>query len=105
METTDVILEETKMKNENLKMVALSKTLIHCINPENKEKSITQNNPENASHKIFEISWKVFKYGVFFFFFFSVFSPNAGKYGPEKIPHLDTFHAVPGSSIKVFEQT
>ena len=22
-----------------------------------------------------------------------VFSPNAGKYGPEKTPHLDTFHA------------
>ena len=25
---------------------------------------------------------------------FSVFSPNAGKYGPEKTPYLDTFHAV-----------
>ena len=24
----------------------------------------------------------------------SFFSPNAGKYGPEKIPYLDTFHAV-----------
>ena len=23
-----------------------------------------------------------------------VFSPNTGKYGPEKTPHLDTFHAV-----------
>ena len=27
-------------------------------------------------------------------FFWSVFSPNAGKYGPEKTPYLDTFHAV-----------
>ena len=27
-------------------------------------------------------------------FFWSVFSPNAGKYGPEKTPHLDTFYAV-----------
>ena len=26
--------------------------------------------------------------------FLSVFSPNVGKYGPEKIPYLDTFHAV-----------
>ena len=26
--------------------------------------------------------------------FLSVFSLNAGKYGPEKMPHLDTFHAV-----------
>ena len=43
------------------------------------------------------------KYGVFsglFFLAFGlntnryVFSPNAGKYGPEKTPYLDTFHAV-----------
>ena len=27
--------------------------------------------------------------------YFSVFNPNIGKYGPEKTPHLDTFHAVP----------
>ena len=27
-------------------------------------------------------------------FLHSVFSPNAGKYGPEKLPYLDTFHAV-----------
>ena len=24
----------------------------------------------------------------------SVFSPNTGKYGPEKTPYLDSFHAV-----------
>ena len=24
----------------------------------------------------------------------SIFSPNAGEYGPEKTPYLDTFHAV-----------
>ena len=27
-------------------------------------------------------------------FFWSVFSKNAGKYRPEKTPHLETFHAV-----------
>ena len=27
-------------------------------------------------------------------FFWSVFSPNVGKYGPEKAPYLDTFHAI-----------
>ena len=27
--------------------------------------------------------------------YLSAFSPNAGKYGPEKTPYLDTFHAVP----------
>ena len=26
--------------------------------------------------------------------YLSVFSPNAGKYGPEKTPYLDTSHAV-----------
>ena len=26
--------------------------------------------------------------------FLSVFSPNAGKYEPEKTPYLDTFHAM-----------
>ena len=25
--------------------------------------------------------------------YLSAFSPNAGKYGPEKTPYLDTFHA------------
>ena len=27
-------------------------------------------------------------------FFWSVFSPNTEKYGPEKTPYLDNFHAV-----------
>ena len=27
-------------------------------------------------------------------FFYFVFSPNAGKYGPEKTPYSDNFHAV-----------
>ena len=27
-------------------------------------------------------------------FFWSLFSPNTGKNGPEKTPYLDTFHAV-----------
>ena len=26
--------------------------------------------------------------------YLSVFSPNAGKYGPEKTPYLNTFHVV-----------
>ena len=26
--------------------------------------------------------------------YLSIFSPNAGKYGPEKTPYLDTFHKV-----------
>ena len=49
-------------------------------------------------------AWKVSKFGVFsgpYFplfglnaLYLSVFSPNSGKYGPEKTPYLDTFHAV-----------
>ena len=47
-------------------------------------------------------AWKVSKYGIFLVHIFplldwyyrSVFSQNAGKYGPEKTPYLDTFHAV-----------
>ena len=35
------------------------------------------------------------KYRVFFW---SVFSPNTGKYGPEKTPYLDTFQAVQKTS-------
>ena len=31
--------------------------------------------------------------------YLSVFSPNAGKYEPEKTPYLDTFHAVPTETI------
>ena len=34
------------------------------------------------------------KYGVFSGLYFPVFRPNIGKYGPEKTPYLDTFHAV-----------
>ena len=34
------------------------------------------------------------KYRVFSGPYFPVFSPNTGKYGPEKAPYLDTFHAV-----------
>ena len=34
------------------------------------------------------------KYGVFSGPYFTVFSPNAGKCGPEKTSYLDTFHTV-----------
>ena len=41
--------------------------------------------------------WKLSKYGVFSVPYFPVFRLNTGitrKYGPEKPPYLDTFHAV-----------
>ena len=54
----------------------------------------------SSSRKI-NTAWKVSKYGVisdpyFPAFGLSVFSPNAGKYGPEITPYLDTFQAVKG---------
>ena len=36
----------------------------------------------------------MFKYGVSSGPYFPVFSPNTGKYEPEKTPYLDNFHAV-----------
>ena len=42
-------------------------------------------------------AWKVSKYGVISAPYFSVFSPNTGKYGPETTPYLDTFYAVVNS--------
>ena len=43
------------------------------------------------------------KYGVFSGPYFPVFRLNTEKYGPEKSPYLDTFHAV--SSIEQFLST
>ena len=37
---------------------------------------------------------KVSKYGVFSGRYFPVFELNTEKYGPEKTPYLDTFHAL-----------
>ena len=39
-------------------------------------------------------AWKMSKYGVFSSPYFPVFSLDTGKYGPEKAPYLDIFHAV-----------
>ena len=46
-------------------------------------------------------AWKVSKYGDFPGLYFPVFSPNAGKHGPEKSPYLDTFHAVNAIGISL----
>ena len=37
----------------------------------------------------------------FFWSVFPVFSPNAGKYGPEKTSYLDNFHAVIAMMIEL----
>ena len=35
----------------------------------------------------------------------SVFNPNEGKYGPEKIPNTDTFYAVKLDGTKILEDS
>ena len=37
--------------------------------------------------------WNVSKYGIFIWSVFSRIRKKAGKYGQEKTPYLDTFHA------------
>ena len=69
-------------------------------------------------HSYIITGWKMSKCGVFSGPYFPtfvlkrrdmeylfVFSPNAGKYGPEKTPYLDTFHLVHGKlySTDVFK--
>ena len=58
-------------------------------------------NASNMIRGVFSTAWKVSKYGVVsgpyftpFELYLFVFSPNAGKYGPEKTPYCVTFHAV-----------
>ena len=44
------------------------------------------------------------KYGVFSGPYFPVFSPNTGKYGPEKTPFLDTFQPIISKLFKKIMQ-
>ena len=60
--------------------MTITRFSVFCITSSNRKSSIT--------------AWKVTKYGVFSGPCFHVFSPNTGKYGPEKTPYLDTNHAV-----------
>ena len=54
--------------------------------------SIDDDNDEDLVYTIH--CEKNVKCGVFPGSYFPVFSPNTGKYRPEKTPYLDTFHAV-----------
>ena len=42
-----------------------------------------------------DTAWRVSKYGVFS-------GANAGKYGPEKTPYLDTYHVVWSKKTEAF---
>ena len=55
---------------------------------------VTQNSHKDDSIVQSSTAWKVSKYWVFSGSYFPVFSPNTGKYGPEKTLYLDTFYAV-----------
>ena len=45
------------------------------------------------------------KYGVFSGPYFPVFRPTTGKYGPEKTPYFDFFHAVDWLLETLIEET
>ena len=47
----------------------------------------------NVSSIAFDVCFTACFLGVFSGPYFPVFTPNTGKYGPEKTPYLDTFHA------------
>ena len=46
------------------------------------------------TYYLLSTAWKVSKYGGFSGLHFAVFSPNAGRHGPEKPLYLSTFHVV-----------
>ena len=61
--------------------------------------SIRMRNVQYLTTEMFPVSRnihcvKMSKYGVFSGPYFPAFSPNVGKYGPEKTLYLDTFHTV-----------
>ena len=72
--------------------ILLENTIVLC--PE-KSMSLSEKRP-NAELVLVRVlpysDWSISEY-------LSIFSPNTGKYGPEKIPYLDTFDAVYLTSI------
>ena len=69
-------------------MKLLISTLFYGYNMRSKiEYTLFYKGPVNHRRKSVQIR-------SFFGPYFPVFSPNAGKYGPEKSPYLDTFHVV-----------
>ena len=69
----------------------------HCLNNLNPNKAHSHDLNSISMLKICGQSitaCKVSKYGVISGSYFSLFSLNTRKYGPEITPYLDTFHAV-----------
>ena len=55
---------------------------------------------KHDQHCVKSVQRRSFFWSVFFCIrtkYLSVFSPNAGKYGPEKTPYLEPFHEVQAS--------
>ena len=75
-------------KHATLIMIAfLNQPVITTLKQENKINKKCENMKRVTARK-------VSKYGVFSGPYFPLFSPNTGKYGSEKTPFLETFHAV-----------
>ena len=77
-----------------------NESLVDNYQPKSRIKILVQHNNQNNhidnrnSNIIVLTARKVSKYGVFSGPYFPVFGLNTGKYGPEKTPYFDTFHAV-----------
>ena len=72
------------------------------VNPGKIQAVIIDKRKQDHTNEIFKIGSKEIKLGSQVkvlgvevdTLYLSIFSPNAGKYGPEKTPYLDTFYAV-----------
>ena len=96
----------------------LSLVLIYRKNPRWKSMKVTWGFYDISKHDFYDFwddwgqsliipeamstAWKVPKHGAFSGPYFPVFSPNTGKYGPEKTPNLDTFQAVREDKINCY---
>ena len=68
------------------------------VSYKNKTEGISLN--YSLGHQLREVS----KYGVISGPYFPVFGLNTGKYGSEKTPYLDTFHAVISGKMNIITE-
>ena len=84
----DVDLQLISLKLPAIESPSSVWPFITILKRQNYEHIFPDNNTQMST------AWNVSKYGVFSGSYFPVFSPNTGKYTPEKTPYLDTFHEV-----------
>ena len=81
-----LILNESQSKYITQNILIFTKYLIFCNLNGTTQTTIIPDHP----HCVKSVQIRSFSGSCF-----PVFTPNTGKYGPEKFPYLDTFQAVP----------